>query len=71
MEKFFNIKCRMSGLVPDAVVIVSSVRTVNQNVVDIMLSLLTIDWFLINLKYNPIQTILKVVIYPNPYLLLI
>jgi methylenetetrahydrofolate dehydrogenase (NADP+)/methenyltetrahydrofolate cyclohydrolase/formyltetrahydrofolate synthetase len=26
MEKFFNIKCRISGLVPDAVVIVATVR---------------------------------------------
>ena len=26
MEKFFNIKCRVSGLVPDAVVVVASIR---------------------------------------------
>ena len=31
MEKFFNIKCRVSGLVPDAVVMVATVRALKTN----------------------------------------
>ncbi|RIB06972.1 FTHFS-domain-containing protein [Gigaspora rosea] len=31
MEKFFNIKCRLSGLVPDCVVIVSTVRALKMH----------------------------------------
>ena len=31
MEKFFNIKCRVSGLVPDAVVIVATIRALKMH----------------------------------------
>ncbi|CAG8507321.1 2821_t:CDS:10, partial [Scutellospora calospora] len=31
MEKFFNIKCRLSGLIPDCVVIVSTVRALKMH----------------------------------------
>ncbi|CAG8533741.1 670_t:CDS:10 [Acaulospora morrowiae] len=31
MEKFFNIKCRISGLIPDAVVLVSTVRALKMH----------------------------------------
>jgi formyltetrahydrofolate synthetase len=31
MEKFFNIKCRVSGLVPDAVVLVATVRALKMH----------------------------------------
>lgn len=31
MEKFFNIKCRYSGLVPNAVVLVASVRALKMH----------------------------------------
>ncbi|CAG8445193.1 5412_t:CDS:10 [Dentiscutata heterogama] len=31
MEKFFNIKCRLSGLVPDCVVIVSTIRALKMH----------------------------------------
>jgi methylenetetrahydrofolate dehydrogenase (NADP+)/methenyltetrahydrofolate cyclohydrolase/formyltetrahydrofolate synthetase len=31
MEKFFNIKCRYSGLVPHAVVLVSTVRALKMH----------------------------------------
>ncbi|CAG8491641.1 12802_t:CDS:10 [Ambispora leptoticha] len=31
MEKFFNIKCRMSGLVPDAVVLVATLRALKMH----------------------------------------
>lgn len=31
MEKFFNIKCRMSGLVPNAVVLVTTIRALKMH----------------------------------------
>ena len=31
MEKFFNIKCRVSGLIPDAVVLVATVRALKMH----------------------------------------
>jgi formyltetrahydrofolate synthetase len=31
MEKFFNIKCRASGLVPNAVVLVATVRALKMH----------------------------------------
>lgn len=31
MEKFFNIKCRTSGLVPNAVVLVTSIRALKMH----------------------------------------
>ncbi|KAG1218927.1 hypothetical protein G6F68_021492 [Rhizopus microsporus] len=31
MEKFFNIKCRVSGLVPNAVVLVATVRALKMH----------------------------------------
>lgn len=31
MEKFFDIKCRSSGLVPDAVVLVTTVRALKMH----------------------------------------
>jgi formyltetrahydrofolate synthetase len=31
MEKFFNIKCRYSGCVPDAVVLVATVRALKMH----------------------------------------
>ena len=31
MEKFFNIKCRYSGLVPDCVVLVATIRALKMH----------------------------------------
>ena len=31
MEKFFDIKCRYSGLIPDAVVLVATVRALKMH----------------------------------------
>ena len=58
-EKFFDIKCRKAGLIPDAVVLVATIRALKYN--GGVAKAIFIRYFLLNARrvvcFNPIITL--------------